>query len=1135
MKKKHGNRVWTYYTLKKTLRVMRISLFILLISVFQTIASVGYSQSAKITLKSEALSLSDVLSRIEDQSECRFIYDKSQIDLTKKVKIDFDGATVKKVLEELFAGQGVNFQMINNQIILSGSASDVLQQSKAVSGKVTDSSGAPLPGVTVVIKGTPSGTVTGADGSYMLNNVPGDAILQFSFVGMKPQEVSVRGKTSINVTMEEETVGIDEVVAIGYSSVKKQDLTGSVSSIKSEALQERAITTLGEAFAGQLAGLKAQQTSGKPGAELNITIRGISTINASNAPLYVIDGIPSGDNMKDINPNDVASIEVLKDASSTAIYGARGANGVILITTKKGNKGKPTFDFTMNYGLQKVDKIIDVMNRDEFIAFNIWGRNEAHLRAGGSMSDPVSSRASANQYPDIWVSDPESLPDINWQEAIYRIAPIQNYQLTASGGGDLGTFLISGSYMKQDGVVEETGYQRATFRLNTTLNVGQHLKLGMNIAPSFAIENNPDDEGRESVLHHAVNMPPVVGLNSNTEKWGYTAGAFAWPNPLERLREVHQETRNNRVLTNIWGELSVTKSLSFKSQYGYNYREVRSSYFKPVNVNQGSASYGNASISDWYDWSFQNTLTYMPRISSLLDVNILLGQSIEGQKYYYNYSKANGYPNDLIYTLNVASTPTSVSTTEAENAIASFFGRLNLNVKDKYLLAVSLRRDGSSKFGKDTKWGWFPSASLGWKINREELMTSADWLDLLKLRFSVGKAGNNSIGNYESISLLGKTNYNLNGAVVSGLASSSISNPDLGWETKISKGIGVDFAAFKSRVQANLDYYVDNTKSMLLDVSVPYISGYSSMRENIGEVQNKGWEFELTTRNLEGRFKWTSSFNISRNINEVKKLGIDNAPIISSSAGSTAYITKVGEAIGSYYMYKTDGLLLDDDFDANGNPLVPIDSDQEKGNVKIVDVFVDGKIDANDLTVVGNNLPDFIWGFSNRFSYKNFDLNILLQGSQGGEVFFVGARHMDCGQMQGMNQLKRWVRSYKPEHSDGENPFPQNSNVDLSWDGKTPNRFGSNGGVNDTRIFDASFTRIKNMTLGYNLSRELCKRLGIQNARVYLMADNIFTWNHYPGATPETNNAGNDTTQPGADYGTYPISRKYSMGINLTF
>jgi hypothetical protein len=322
---------------------------------------------------------------------------------------------------------------------------------------------------------------------------------------------------------------------------------------------------------------------------------------------------------------------------------------------------------------------------------------------------------------------------------------------------------------------------------------------------------------------------------------------------------------------------------------------------------------------------------------------------------------------------------------------------------------------------------------------------------------------------------------------------------------------------------------------MLLDVSVPYISGYSSMRENIGEVQNKGWEFELTTRNLEGRFKWTSSFNISRNINEVKKLGIDNAPIISSSAGSTAYITKVGEAIGSYYMYKTDGLLLDDDFDANGNALVPIASGQEKGNIKIVDVFVDGKIDAKDLTIVGNNLPDFIWGFSNRFSYKNFDLNILLQGSQGGEVFFVGARHMDCGQIQGMNQLKRWVRSYKPEHSDGENPLPQNSNVDLSWDGKTRNRFGKNPNFNDTQIFDASFTRIKNITLGYNLSKELCKRLGIQNARVYLMADNIFTWNHYPGATPETNNAGNDTTQPGADYGTYPISRKYSMGINLTF
>jgi TonB-linked SusC/RagA family outer membrane protein len=1122
----------------KILLKMKLTLCIILFSFLGAMATDLYSQTTKLSLDLKNTSVKEVLGNIENQSEFFFLYSEKIINVNREINIEVRGSSIEKILDKIFAGTNINYTVKGRQIVLTTPEANPFDttssshQQKSITGKVTDISGTPLPGVSVVIKGTTSGTITDAEGNYTMSNTPTNAIIQFSFVGMKVQEVKIAGKTTLNIKLEEETIGLDEVVAVGYGTVKKQDLTGSVSKIKSEALEGRAITSLAEAFAGQLAGIKAQQTSGKPGAELNIKIRGTSTINASNAPLYVIDGIP-GD-MKDLNPNDVASIEILKDASSSAIYGARGAAGVVLVTTKNGKKGLPTFNFDAYYGLQKVDKVLDVMNRDEYIAFNIWGRNEAYLRTGGKLTDPQSMRPTANQIPDSW-SNPETLPDVDWQDAIYRIAPIQSYQLSASGGGDMGTFLISGSYLDQKGIMEETGYKRATFRLNTTLNIGQHLKLGMNIAPSFSKENNPDDDGYGSAPHFAANMPAIVPLNSNTQDWGYTAGSFSFVNPLERLKETHQETLNNKVLTNVWGELSLSKSLSFKSQYGYNFREARSSYFKPANVNSGSASSGYASVSDWYSWSLQNTMTYSPKISSLFDMNLLLGQSVEGAKYYYNYGAASGYPNDLIYTLNVASTPSSAKTTESENRMASFFSRLNFNVRDRYLLTVNIRRDGSSKFGNDTKWGWFPSASLGWKINKEEFLNSADWLDLLKLRLSLGKAGNNSIGDYESISLLGIANYTLNNAIVSGLAPSSIGNPDLGWETQVSKGVGLDIGVFRNRIQANLDYYNNTTKDMLLNVSVPYISGYTSMRKNIGEVQNKGWEFELTTHNIEGRFSWTSSFNISKNINEVKKLGPDNAPIISDVYGYTAYITKVGEAIGSYYMYKTDGLLLDKDFDSNGNATVAIAAGQEKGNVKIVDLNKDGKINANDLTVVGNNQPKFVWGFTNRFSYKNFDLNILLQGTQGGEVFFVGSRHMDCGQIQGMNQLKRWVHSYKPDRSTGENPFPQNSKVDLSWDGKTMNRFGNNPWFNDTWIYDGSFVRVKNITLGYNFTKELCRRIGIQGARVYMMGDNVFTWNHYPGATPETNSDGNETTQPGADYGTYPLARKYSLGISLTF
>ncbi|RIH62830.1 SusC/RagA family TonB-linked outer membrane protein [Mariniphaga sediminis] len=1134
MKKNYGNRVLIYHTLKKTLRIMRIVLFFLLVSIFQTIASVGYPQNAKITLKGEELSLEDVLNKIEAQTEYRFIYDKSQVDLEKKVRINFEEVTLAEVLEELFVKKGVKYQMIANQIIFTDIAFEVLQQQKTVSGKVTDSGGQPLPGVTVVVKGTTQGTITNADGKYSLGSIPDNATLVFSFVGMRAQEVVVGSQTNINVEMEEETIGIDEVVAIGYGTVKKQDLTGSVSKIKSESLEERAITTLGEAFAGQLAGVRAREKSGEPGQELSITIRGVSTINASNAPLYVVDGIPVS-NIQDFNPNDIESIEVLKDASSAAIYGARGANGVVILTTKRGTKQKPVFNFNAYYGLQRVDGVYDLMNRDEFLAYNIWAKNMSYLRSGGSLSDPMSARTAAEQIPESWLNDPESLPDTDWQGELYRTAPMQNYSLNVSGGGDIGTFLISGSYMKQDGILIETGYERFNLRLNTTLNVGNNIQIGMNIAPSFSTKQ---PTGGTSSVHRGGVFPPIVPLDSNTEETGYAEGAFAYVNPVEELKQTHRENKINKVLSNVWGEWGITNSLSFKSQFGYNYSESQNSFFKPKNVNRGNPSYGNASVSQGYNYSLQNTLMFNPNISSLFDVNLLLGQSIESYKSYYISASATDYPNDLIHTLNVASTKTGASTSEAKNSIASFFSRLNFNVDDKYLLTVNLRRDGSSKFGRDTKWGWFPSASVGWKIDRESFMQDTEWLDLLKLRVMTGVAGNDNIGNYEHIAALGITNYNLNGAIANGLAPSSVGNPDLGWETKVTKGIGIDFSALNNRIQANLDYYIDDTKDMLLNSNISYMTGHGSMRSNLGEVQNRGWEFELTTHNIRKQFNWITSLNLSRNINEVKKLGVDDAPIIITAYGSSAFITTIGEPIGSFYMYKTDGLLLPKDFDENGEPLVPVAPGQEPGNTKIVDVNKDGKINSQDITIVGNNQPDLIFGFNNQFKYKNFDLNILLQGQVGSKIWHIAWRYFDSGQYQGMNSLKHWVHSYKPDSPTGEDPYPQHpfvSKVDLSSDGKSRMRFGNNPSFSDWELYDASFLRIKNITLGYNFSKSISQRIGFDNIRIYVMSDNFYTWDKYIGPSPESTNWGNETTSAGVDNASYGLSRRYSFGIDLTF
>lgn len=1128
----------------KFILTMKISAFLLFCCIVNIIAAPTYSQVTKISLNLKDATIEEVLNKIEDVSEFYFLFNHKLVDITKKVNIEADKKPIADILNDILK-DGTKFIVYDRQIILTPSdvtsLSAAMQQLK-ITGTVTDEKGNPLPGVTVVVKGTALGTLTDATGKYAINDAPQNVTLIFSFIGMTTQEIPAGGRILIDVVLKEDAIGLDEVVVIGYGTVKKQNLTGSVSKINSEALQERAITTLGEGFVGKLAGVYASQPKGgAPGAELNIKIRGIHSIDASNSPLYVIDGIPTA-NMQDLNPNDVASIEVLKDASSGAIYGARGAGGVVLITTKSGKIGKPSFNFNMSQGFQQADKYMDVMDRNTWLAWITWARNQAWLDEGGSMSDPISSRGQYMQIPDAWFH-PETLPDNNWQKAVLHNAPLQNYQLTASGGGDLGTFFISGSYMNQDGLEIETKYKRATFRLNTTLNVGQHLKLGMNIAPSYSTSNLAG-QSIQGVNIQMINMPPIVPFTSQTQATGYAPGTGSNSgNPLEILKQSHNENKNNKILTNLWGELSLSKSLLFRTQYGYNFQEARSSAFNPSNVNKGRNPTGGVTSSADYNWSLQNTLSYTPKFSSLFDLNLLLGQSTEGAKNYYVNASATGFPNDLVYTLNAASTAVAASgyggttSQESENSMSSYFGRLTLNAKDKYLLTANVRRDGSSKFGSDTKWGWFPSASIGWKINREEFLKSAEWIDLLKLRLLYGKAGNDNIGNYESIALLGIANYNLNGAIVNGLAPTTFGNAHLGWETKISKGIGLDFIIFKNKIEANLDYYIDDTKDMLLNAPLQRISGYSSVRQNLGEVQNRGWEFELTSRNLEGRFSWTTSYNISRNINEVKKLGNDNAPIITYYAGRSTNITMVGEPIGSYYMYKSDGLLLDDDFDQAGEAIVPIANGQIKGNIKGVDVNGDGKITTADYTIVGNNQPDFFWGLTNRFSYKNIDLSIFLQGSQGGEVFFAGARHMDEGDNwdSGFNLLSRWARQWKPDFTPDENPYPQNTNVDLSWDGVTPYAVGNNLQHNDTWIYDASFIRINNITIGYNVPNNLCKRIGVGQARIYIMGDNLYTRNHYPGFSSESNTRDNQTTQQGFDYGTYPTARKYSFGINLTF
>lgn len=1107
----------------KSLRLMKLTFLFLLAGLLQLSATV-YSQTTKLSLDMRNARVAEVLDAIENQSEFRFAYSPGLIDLDRKVTVKIRNKTIDESLNEVFAGTQVEYSVYDRHILLfpqsikPGDEPMISHatgtQQRSVSGKVTDSGGQPLPGVTVVVKGTTQGTVTNADGQYSLSGIPEDATLVFSFVGMRTQEVEVGSQSTIDARMVEDVIGIDEVVAIGYGSVKRSNITTSISNINSESIDNRPITSISEAFAGQIAGVRAMNVNGKPGQDLNVVIRGTNSVTSGVEPLYIIDGIPTT-TVQDINPNDIESIEVLKDASATAIYGARGAGGIVIITSKSGKVGAPTLTFNSYYSIQQRENVIDVMNRDEYIEWSTWARNEAWVRSGGNIDDPNSVRSSVTVIPSIW-SNPESVPDTDWQDEVYRLAPMQSYQLTLSGGTDKATYLISGNYVDQEGIVIESDYEVFSFRSNTNFKITPKVSVGLNLAPSFSTYNGAIVDGKESLPHKATFVWPTLGTDIGTEKLGYTEGMIDFLiNPIALAEETIDRVNRSRIRSSIFLDAELKKNLQFRTSFGYERREQRNTYFQTSNVRMGSSPIGNESSTANEIYIYENTLSYNNIFKDNHSLSVLLGTSIEGENNAYLRANATDYPNDLIFTMNVAATPTTATSSRSEHRMASIFGRILYDYNKKYLFSSAVRYDGSSRFGAETRFGLFPSLSGAWILSKENFMKDVSLINFLKLRVSWGKAGNNSIGNYSAIGSMSGSDYSFNGNVIGGFRPGSIDNPNLEWETTITNNVGVDLAFFNNRLQLSLDGYVNNTEDMLLDVPVPTATGFSSNITNIGKVQNRGWEFEANGRVLEkNNFKWESMFNISNNINEVKQLGEGNEPIIISRYGAPVNITKIGEPMGAFYLYESDGLLYSMD-----DPHLP---NQEIGNTKIIDQNKDGLINNEDRKIMGKANPDFIFGFKNSFQYKNIDFSFLFQGQWGADLFFFVARGSDFGEPH-KNQRKRWLNGYRSPEEPGDGTVP------------LPFGMGDNAWYNDSWLYDASFIRLKNINLGYSFPKPALTSMGIDKLRIYLAIDNAFTFDNYPGVNVEGNTDGNLTTFPGHDYGTHPLTRKYMVGIDLIF
>ena len=1026
---------------------------------------------------------------------------------------------------------------------------DVLQ-ALTVTGNVVDTNGDPLPGVSISIKGTLQGTATDANGAFTLQVPNESATLVFSYIGFNRQEVVVGNRRTIDITLKEDTQQMEEVVVIGYGSIKKSNLTSSVSKIGEEALALRPVASISDALAGQLAGVHAQEVNAIPGTELQIRVRGMNSINGNNNPIYVIDGV-ARENMSTLNPSDIASIQVLKDASASAIYGARGANGVILIETKRGT-GKPTVTLDAYYGIQSpVSFFEEMMTLEELRAYYTYNANVQYLRSSetANMSTPMSERPAQYQMPDFWYDPYRIANQVDYIKEVVRDAPIQNYQLSASGSNNLGNIYVSGGYFNQEGIMINSYYRRFNFRVNGMLNLNDRVRVGLNIAPSFSTQSGESDAGSSgNNMLYTILANPLMLLHENTMSGGWVPGITTYPNPYQRAKQMKRETSVKRISNVAWGEIDIMKDLTFRSQFSYNFDGSVFEYFLPADVQYNAATAGNSNSSSNTSWEIQNTLTYS-RIFNKHDFNVVLGQSTEAYDAYSISATKTGWPTEEISTLNVATTPTAASTNRSRRTGASIFGRISYSYMDKYLLTATVRRDGSSRFGANNKWGTFPALSAGWKINEESFLKDIAWMNLLKIRAAWGKSGNDrSLGNYDYMPVTSTANTVWNGAVVPGYVPGRMRNDNLQWESNNTFDVGFDISTFKNRLQLNIDYYVNTTDNLLFSVPIPSTSGFDSFTSNMGKVENRGWEIDINSYNLTGEFKWSTSINLSRNRNKVLSMGADNSPI-TTSVNEVQLRTVVGGPICQFLVYRTDGLLTAKDFDANGNPLVPVWTGQEVGHVKYVDqpsldengnrtLPPDGVIDTDDMVLWGNNLPDLIYGITNRFSYKGLELSILLQGQFGGYINFIGMRSYDNGSngIGNFRLFRRWLHAYKVDYGDKGDPIPYELGIDMSWDGKTPNTFGSNRwqANDDQRIYETTYLKIKNITLAYNLPQRLVEKVSIKGAKVYCSVDNLVNWNHYPGPNPEGSYQTSGTTY-GVDYTAYPVSRKFVFGLNVNF
>lgn len=1100
---------------KQIFRIMRISTFLLMVCVFCSYAGNAHSQNAKVSIRMNNVKLDKILNEIENQTDYLFIYN-NQVDINKITSVKVKNEAVAQVLDKILSGTGINYELEGTHIILTTEAIKDLhaqQQAKTVTGTVTDVSGEPIIGANIRIKGTTTGTITDIDGNFSIKAEP-QSVIEVSYIGYLTQETVINNQKSIRFLLKEDTKTLDKVVVIGYGVQKKADLTGSVANINTEKLNTQSNANIGQALQGKIAGVDIVSQGGAPGSGTRIMVRGIGTLNNAS-PLYIVDGMYMN-SIDHINPNDIASIDVLKDASSAAIYGSRAANGVIIVTTKEGSntEGKPIIDLSVNLGISTASKFLDMLDAK--------GWAEVTTIARQAIGKPALDMAT----------DLANKPDNDWQDIMFRPALMQNYNLSVKGGGKYSTYYTGLGYFNQDGIVKGTNYQRYNIQSKNDYKRGI-FSAGTNLIISFSHDKPLHQELRGGMIGTILQSVPTLEKYDDTREGGY-GGTYGdvvnIPHPLAIIDDniMDRYNENVKIFANLYAQIELFKGLKYKLNLTPDFSFERYKNY----LNKYDFGLATNSITQLTERQrrrrnilVENLLTF-DRTFGEHKISALAGYTYQDSRFRHIQAYGEGLPQGL-EEIDAATTNRSNEGNSWRSVLTSILGRVFYSYQNKYLFTATIRRDGSSKFGKNNRYGYFPSFSLGWNVTEEKFMENVHWLDQLKLRGGYGVLGNQEIDNYQySSTITTGINYpDGNGGLLQGAFPKNFANPDIKWEETAMTNVGIDFMAFNNRLSLTADYYVKNTKDILLTVPIPISSGGANDPiRNAGKIRNNGFEFNLgwmdqPNPDISYGINLIGSFNK----NKVIAMGSESGSIKGGSTNQniTTSETKAGYPIGGYWLISTAGYFnSQEEVDAYAKDGKKIQPAAEPGDIKFVDANNDGVINDDDRVFQGSPFPDFTFALNGNMRYKNFDLSIGLQGVLGNKIYNATRQTLE-DVTKGSNFLASCLDYWTPENKNASHPR-------LTWD--DPNR--NTRAESDRYLENGSYLRLRSVQLGYTFPQTWFKG-AIQHARVYINAENLFTITSYSGYSPDVN--ADNANYRGFDNFIYPTNRTFMLGLNVTF